>query len=217
MLVHLLLLALVYRGLRWASGGLSAALAAPGGTRLDDLVLAGMTLLAWAAFAWWCLVLTLACGSAAAGAVGRWSAAALHRVAPAAVRRGVVLAVGVGLATASGVSAGPAGAVVSVAADASGSVRVPGGWTPDRPAAAAPPAPPASDRGRATVVVRPGDTLWSIAAASLGSDPSAATTARAWPRWWAANRDRIGSHPDSLRPGQVLVAPRDLTRPGGTS
>lgn len=58
-----------------------------------------------------------------------------------------------------------------------------------------------------TVTVRPGDSLWLIAARRLGPQPSAAAIADAWPRWYAANKRLIGSDPDLIRPGQVLHAP----------
>lgn len=58
-----------------------------------------------------------------------------------------------------------------------------------------------------TVVVRSGDTLWSIAARHLGPDASPEDIAAEWPRWHQANRDLIGPDPDLIRPGQELVAP----------
>jgi len=58
-----------------------------------------------------------------------------------------------------------------------------------------------------TVTVRPGDSLWRIAAAHLGRAPTAARVAAAWPRWFAANRAVIGADPDLLVPGEVLHAP----------
>lgn len=60
------------------------------------------------------------------------------------------------------------------------------------------------------VVVRRGDTLWSIAARHLGSDPSEAEIAHAWPAWHDANRHVIGDDPDLLLPGQVLRAPQSV-------
>jgi hypothetical protein len=58
----------------------------------------------------------------------------------------------------------------------------------------------------ADVIVRPGDSLWSIAAENL---PSGATTAQidaAWREWYRANRDVIGDDPNLIRPGQHLKA-----------
>jgi nucleoid-associated protein YgaU len=61
--------------------------------------------------------------------------------------------------------------------------------------------------GTPPVVVRRGDTLWTIAARQLGPDATDAEIAEQWPRWWRANRTRIGDDPDLLLPGQVLEAP----------
>lgn len=63
-----------------------------------------------------------------------------------------------------------------------------------------------------TVRVRPGDSLWSITDALLGpgTDP-AAVIAQEWPLLYEANRDRIGSDPDHLVPGQELIVPAQLS------
>ncbi len=58
-----------------------------------------------------------------------------------------------------------------------------------------------------TVVVRPGDCLWSIAAEHLPAGADDAEIARAWPAWYAANAETIGADPDLLLPGQRLVVP----------
>jgi nucleoid-associated protein YgaU len=55
--------------------------------------------------------------------------------------------------------------------------------------------------------VRPGDSLWLIAAQRLGSDSSDPLIAAEWPRWYAANRSVIGTDPSVIQPGQVLRAP----------
>lgn len=88
-------------------------------------------------------------------------------------------------------------------------------FVPQRPAVRRVPTPavlgsrglPAPDG----VVVHRGDTLWSIAAAALGPDATDPEVARAWPRWYAANRHLIGPDPDLLRPGQVLRVPTPAT------
>lgn len=69
------------------------------------------------------------------------------------------------------------------------------------------PLPADGRRAAATVLVTPGDTLWSIAARRIGSDATAARVAAEWPRWWAANRDAIGPDPDLLRVGVRLLPP----------
>lgn len=59
----------------------------------------------------------------------------------------------------------------------------------------------------AEVVVAPGDSLWSLAAARLGPLATAAEIAEAWPAWFDANRPTIGDDPCLLIPGQVLHPP----------
>ncbi|WP_322750219.1 MULTISPECIES: LysM peptidoglycan-binding domain-containing protein, partial [unclassified Frankia] len=73
-----------------------------------------------------------------------------------------------------------------------------------------PPSPPSgtSVLASAEVVVLRGDTLWAIAARSLGPDTTTAQIAREWPRWWAANEHVIGPDPDTILPGQRLQPPR---------
>lgn len=51
-------------------------------------------------------------------------------------------------------------------------------------------------------IVRLGDSLWRIAA-----DGTTYGDGRAWPRLYAANKDRIGS-PDRIYPGQEITIPR---------
>ncbi len=58
-----------------------------------------------------------------------------------------------------------------------------------------------------TVVVHRGDTLWDLAAASLGGDPTDAQVLAETVRWHEANRAVIGDDPDLLLPGQTLVRP----------
>jgi hypothetical protein len=58
-----------------------------------------------------------------------------------------------------------------------------------------------------TVVVHRGDTLWDIAAATLGEGATDADILRAVVRWHDANRDVVGDDPDLILPGQVLRAP----------
>ena len=93
------------------------------------------------------------------------------------------------------------------------------GWTPTRGASATVPASPGavdlvssggSDGSASSepVVVHRGDTLWEIAARHLGPGATDVDIAQEWPRWYAANRDLIGTDPDLIRPGQELVVPR---------
>lgn len=57
------------------------------------------------------------------------------------------------------------------------------------------------------VVVRAGDTLWAIAAASLPDGSSDADIAIACARWHSANREVIGDDPDLIFPAQRLSPP----------
>jgi LysM repeat protein len=56
-------------------------------------------------------------------------------------------------------------------------------------------------------IVVEGDTLWDIAAASLGPGATNADIAAEWPRWYERNRDLIGDNPDLIQPGMQLVSP----------
>ncbi|MCW2670124.1 MAG: hypothetical protein JWO27_2021 [Frankiales bacterium] len=57
------------------------------------------------------------------------------------------------------------------------------------------------------VVVHTGDSLWAIAQRELGTAATQRQVARAWPRWWSANREVIGDDPDVIHPGDRLTAP----------
>jgi nucleoid-associated protein YgaU len=57
------------------------------------------------------------------------------------------------------------------------------------------------------VVVREGDSLWSIAARELGPAATNEAVAARWPDWYAVNRQVIGDDPDLIVPGQVLRIP----------
>jgi nucleoid-associated protein YgaU len=74
------------------------------------------------------------------------------------------------------------------------------------PAAAARPAH-GPDPQPAEVVVRPGDTLWSIAADHLPATATREQIAASWPQWYAANRQVIGPDPAVIHPGDRLLAP----------
>lgn len=59
----------------------------------------------------------------------------------------------------------------------------------------------------AEVVVRAGDSLWSLTARHLGPGATDAEVAATWPSWWQHNRAVIGDDPDLLLPGQTLAVP----------
>jgi len=56
-------------------------------------------------------------------------------------------------------------------------------------------------------VVRPGDTLWDLAAAELPADAASADVTARWHRIHALNRAVIGPDPDLIHPGQQLRMP----------
>lgn len=88
------------------------------------------------------------------------------------------------------------------------------GWVPSRPPARHRADPQLLTGGQrpveeeTAVVVRRGDTLWSIAATRLGPSATDVEIARAWPRWHETNRAVIGADPHTLLPGTQLTPPR---------
>ncbi|WP_176554784.1 LysM peptidoglycan-binding domain-containing protein, partial [Georgenia sp. 311] len=83
----------------------------------------------------------------------------------------------------------------------------PGATAP--PGVAAPVSAPAAhtDLADESYVVRPGDSLWAVAARHLGPGATVADVAAEWPRWYEANRDVVGADPGLIHPGQLLQAP----------
>ncbi|MDQ2740445.1 MAG: LysM peptidoglycan-binding domain-containing protein [Actinomycetota bacterium] len=61
-------------------------------------------------------------------------------------------------------------------------------------------------RGGEVVVLR-SDSLWSIAARHLPGDASDAEIDRTWHQWYSANSAVLGSDPNLIFPGQILLAP----------
>lgn len=186
-------------------------------------LVAAAALLAWALAGWLVLVLLVVAASRVPGWSGRCAGAVAARVAPRAVRRLAEVALGVTVATGAVAApqafadgpqplrlplsldwpgpapAGGAGLDWPGAAPTSGTPRL------DWPGAAAP--APVRPSAPAAVVVRPGDTLWGIAADHLPTGAGPAAIAQAWPAWWSANRAAIGSDPDLIHPGTPLVPP----------
>ena len=170
----------------------------------DDVVLAAVGLLAWAAWSWGALGLVLTAASAAPGAGGALARGLSRLVLPASLRTASGVALGIGL-----VVAAPAAAAAPPVAPAP--VAVPDWPTGDpAPAAPAPPDWPSTSPTAEKYVVVPGDCLWRIAEGRLlaaGPDPTDADVAHAVDRWWSANADVIGPDPDLIHPGQVLLPP----------
>ncbi|MBT9255889.1 hypothetical protein KMZ32_10425 [Phycicoccus sp. MAQZ13P-2] len=198
---------------------------------VDDALVAAAAALAVLGLGWLVLTLVLAALAGAPGAVGRGAARLAAAVTPRAARQLAALLLGAGVVTAgagtaSAASGGPglpdpgwsATAVVGAPAVAgSTDPASPGpapdpGWTPDAPRVRPQPdVGVVSGRFSVTdadaVVVHRGDSLWTLAAHHLGPGATDAEVARAWPRWYAANRAVIGADPDLLLPGQVLRVP----------
>jgi len=65
----------------------------------------------------------------------------------------------------------------------------------------------ASSAPRNPLTVRPGDTLWAIAAAHLPAGADDAEIDRGWRAWYVANATVIGPDPDLILPGQHLLPP----------
>jgi nucleoid-associated protein YgaU len=175
----------------------------------DALVVAAAALLGWLVWAWGALGLLLTAVSGVPGLVGDISRLVLRCLLPAGARRAAVIALGLGLGVAGPVAAVPVLAVpVASAAPSAAAV-------PDWPAAGPessplPTAVPDWPAPTGRVVVR-GDCLWDLAASWLRDrnhvEPSTGEIASAVAAWWAANADVIGTDPDLLLPGQVLVPP----------
>jgi nucleoid-associated protein YgaU len=98
-----------------------------------------------------------------------------------------------------GVAIAVAGGGVALAAPGDGGSPRPSGVSADWPLA--------NRHHRShSAVVRPGDSLWSIAAQRLRR-PTPRRVANAWPRWWQANHKVVGRNPDLIHPGQRLRPP----------
>jgi nucleoid-associated protein YgaU len=166
----------------------------------------------WAA---WALTIYLAAGTGAvaaghlAGSPGSWG-----RFSPSVLRRFVEVAIGASSAAA--VCLAPAVAYADAPAPGPVASASPLDWPG---LTAAPPAPAHQPVVAATkpqphvaqpahrLVVRRGDSLWSLTARQLGPGATPARIAAGWPLLYAANRHAIGADPNLIRPGQQLVPP----------
>lgn len=148
---------------------------------------------------WWWLVTTVVVVQAWRDAPA-WSLPGV----PQQARRWVLAACGVALV----------GAGVTPAAATPGHVReddhprvraaVAGLPLPERPLGAL----PLSRRDTETVVVvEPGDSLWSLAAAALGPGASDVEVTAEWHLIHRLNLHTVGADPDLIHPGQRLVLP----------
>jgi nucleoid-associated protein YgaU len=182
----------------------------------------------WLAAAWLAVGLAAASAAALPGVAGRICGHIAGAVLPRALYKIVAGAAGIGVlmspvlagAVAPGVSGGnPAGSnrtqanapLPTPAWPSIDSLPAPV-WPSSPPTSTTPPtAAPSLDASRAqrsgAVVVRPGDSLWRIAADRLAANPSDQRIAAVWPRWYALNRSVVGNNPDHIVPGQVLHVP----------
>jgi nucleoid-associated protein YgaU len=154
------------------------------------------------------LVLLAVAARLVAALAGRLAAAA-RRSGRAAASAGGALGVRGLLLALAGTATTAAGSVATVGAAAASPSPV---ASPARHATA--PTARASAQP-ATYVVRPGDSLWAIAARHLGPGASDAAVAAEWPRWYRANHAVIGSNPSLLHVGTRLAVPHG--RRTGTS
>jgi nucleoid-associated protein YgaU len=211
--------------LYWVTAGSLAALTADD---LDSMATAAAGAIAWTAYTW--LVVATAAtvlervpgvvGRAAGGVAGSITSAGSRALLRSALGVAVTAPLTVGVAHAAAPGTGPAdtGQRPWEQVEPASTVRISGPAerprvaVPDRPTSGAAtryteirPAKPGTSPRR--VVVRPGDSLWSIAAAELGPAASHERIAARWPRWYAANRHAIGPDPDLIQPGEVLRTP----------
>ena len=178
------------------------------------------TAVLWLACVWFAVGLLAVGLSATPGAAGRIAARvaratlprALYRVAASAAGLGVLFAPVNALAHGTSPQASNTSSTPAPIWPTDDPVRAPA-WPASPPAHQAthvphPPAPgrqsPGPDRA---VVVRPGDSLWRIAAQHLRPSAPDRRIAEEWPRWYAANRSVIGTDPDHIVAGQVLTSP----------
>jgi hypothetical protein len=187
------------------------------GADLSALVAACAVGLGWLVAAHLVVTTVAVLASAVPGGVGAVGRRIADTVSPRFARSAVRIACGVAVAGAPLAGAGtalaePSDPAAGTRVVATTGVRVVPATVPvlDRQVVAAtPPTTPTTSepsRGR-VVVVRPGDSLWSIAADRLGPRATDAQVAVAWPRWYAANADVIGPDPGLIRPGQHLRVP----------
>lgn len=170
----------------------------------DDLLTVIATWLLVGCCCWAALICTAAVVEAATG--GRLRATAWVGCPPA-LRRTVLALAGAALVA----SPGHAYATSSTSASspAAGSRRS----APQQvlPVLPVPARPLGAARVGPRIVVRPGDTLWQLAAARLPATATAAHVCEQVERLHHRNRDLIGPDPDLIHPGQRLVVPHPIS------
>jgi LysM repeat protein len=193
----------------------------------DALVTAACAVTGLALLAWLACASVICVIAVLPGWVGHAAGRLAARTVPAAIRGCVRVSLGLGTSVVVGTSSvvtlaalSPASALaatsvsVSVSASAATSTPIPrpaNVW-PSLDRAPLPSHPVRPDLRAAGYDVRAGDTLWGIAARTLGPDATPAEVADTWPRWWERNRAVIGANPDLIQPGQHLDAPERRQR-----
>ena len=166
---------------------------------VTDLLVAGCATALSLALAWLWVVTTATVVGLLSGRV---------RPGAGATRRLVLLACGVAVVAGTGLPAHASGG--------EGRDLLAGLALPDRAVAPVAPRQPSPARTAAidpgpevadAYVVRPGDSLWSIARAHPGATGS---VEQRWRAIWQANRDLVGDDPDLILPGQALRLPGDM-------
>ncbi len=177
-----------------------------------EVVVAGLCGAALLGCALWLLVTTMLVlaaygarladpGRPLTAAIARAVDRAAARACPRSLHRAVAACLGVAVAT---------GVAWPALADPARTPDVTGLALPDRAIGAAPSstaAPPCRHPVASTVVVRPGDSLWSIAAGLLPAGAPDREVSAAWHRLHRTNLARIGTDPDLILPGTRLVVP----------
>ncbi|WP_022871868.1 LysM peptidoglycan-binding domain-containing protein [Nesterenkonia alba] len=176
---------------------------------------------------WWCLCAAVTCLSVVLEHRSPRRRGRLPHLAPGFMRRTAALVLGIGLAA----SATPAAAdtspypaerieapVFTATASENSSetlqeetVKGPL-FTPHIPSPSAErhlQLPQRESQESTQVTVKPGDSLWTIAAEHLGPQATDWEIARHWPRWYEANRTVIGDDPALLQPGTILTPPEE--------
>lgn len=174
---------------------------------------AGSLLAGLAAAAGWLAVVRLLVVALAAslaglpGSVGRLARRTATAWSPALSRRLVRAALGAAVVSGPVLSQGAALADPVTYPTLDRVIAMPTAHSPAHERTAPPHRRSAAPGSGHVVVVRPGDTLWAIAAAHLPPGHTVEQVARAWPAWYAANRRVIGPDPGQIRPGTSLVPP----------
>jgi hypothetical protein len=210
--------------LAWAAAGEVLRLGRQrGDLAFDDLVLC-CALLVLAAMCGWlgvAVLLTLLthglrCTHSVAGRLARWITPSLARRLVAGACGAAVLATPAVTVSAAAAPGDPAPARSTRHSADTASTRTGALPVPDRPTRVGSSAGrPGDDLARSPgrVRVRPGDSLWEIAAGRLPLDATDAAVAASWPRWFRHNRRLIGPDPDLIHPGTCLRIPPRPRRP----